>query len=537
MTSVRDPDLRWAELAPVDAGVVGGLVTATAARLLAEASTETWRHDYAVSHGVHDGLGAAISGETCEPGVPMVPTWLTESIARRIADFRDFDVPAAIDVRALERKGLLELPRNAEYGLAMLDLPAEWWTAGDPIEDPGAWFAADATLLPAMVRGLLSTEHERGVHPDEPERNGTWQPGLVAAASRSGAGRAQLLACCLVELGREPDRYRTSWLTALWNRAAPDDAEVAAQQPALFRLLAAQSPAGVAFAVERLRQLDRAGLLDDAGCAPALAPVFRTAGTTAARLAVKIMVAIHERSPVPDVQTAAVAALAYEDPDVQSRAVQILVQSGRMDLLREAMDEIEPSVRDQMGPVEPHIHHFDEPVGSGFPLWHRFSADEAWKAAGPWFRPVSPGVLGALLAERGERARSARYDEAWEKDSALWWAIHDAVSAAVAGASVDRETTAVPSWLLPALRRRIADHELPQAIDFATVRAIERSGLLQLEVDDTYVSAMIVGLVAPWGPHRPSSGGRPALWFRGTRSSSTARSGGCSIPRARAASA
>ncbi|GAA3625446.1 DUF6493 family protein [Microlunatus ginsengisoli] len=511
MTTVLDGDLRWADLAPADPEVVGGLVTAAAEKAVAQTPTPAWRRGSAAFRGMGVGLRAAASGAASDSRIALLPAWLSEAVGRRISDFRGLGVDAAIQVRALERKGLLILPRQAEYALGMLDLPAEWWRVGDPVEDPNEWFVADPTLLPAMVRRLLAEERDRRVRPQDVGQSGCWQPRLVEVANRSAAGRVQLLTCCVAELGHEPDRYRTAWLTALWDRAEPGVAEVAAQQRALFRLLAASSAPGTAFALARLQQLSRAELLDDDACARALANGLPSMGNTSARLAVKILQAIHRRSSTADVEAAATAALSHPDVEVQSDAALILVQAGRFDVVARVLDGVEPSVRHEVGmdtgqppAVAFHLH----------PHPHRhLSVRERWSAQRKWFRPVSPGVLGALLTERGERARAATYEEPGRKDAAVWWAIKEAVSAAVGGATVDRETTTIPSWVATALRRQIADHEFSRAADFATIRVIERSGLVELDVDDAYVSTMIVALVSVWSDETMVRA-TPVAWLR-----------------------
>lgn len=111
----------------------------------------------------------------------------------------------------------------------------------------------------------------------------------------------------------------------------------------------------------------------------------------------------------------------------------------------------------------------------------------------PAFHELDPAVVCGLIHERGEAARSATYDAAWERDIATWRQVQKALDDAREGVRPARTVDEPPRWLARLVRMRLADIAERRSWDnaFETIRALERLGLVDLEVDDTYVLAVV----------------------------------------------
>lgn len=129
-------------------------------------------------------------------------------------------------------------------------------------------------------------------------------------------------------------------------------------------------------------------------------------------------------------------------------------------------------------------------------------------------RDVDPGVLGGLVVEYATRARDRQYNERWERDNHVFWAVREAQVDVAQGKRPKTTCHEIPSWLVRNLVKRLADREVHWlGTDFLDVRMLELAGLLQLEVDETYVMAMLSGLLSEWS-HHTRTPGDPVAWFR-----------------------
>ncbi len=109
--------------------------------------------------------------------------------------------------------------------------------------------------------------------------------------------------------------------------------------------------------------------------------------------------------------------------------------------------------------------------------------------------PTREQVCG-LVVELGEQARAATYERAWERDDATWRAVCAALVAAGEGRRPAVPVGEPPAWLTRLARERLATMATRTVWTsaFADVRALERHGLVDLDVDDTYVLAAVGGL-------------------------------------------
>jgi hypothetical protein len=111
----------------------------------------------------------------------------------------------------------------------------------------------------------------------------------------------------------------------------------------------------------------------------------------------------------------------------------------------------------------------------------------------PAFHELDPAVVCGLIHERGDAARGATYDVAWERDIETWRQVQKALDDAREGVRPSRTVDEPPSWLARLVRNRLADIAERRVWDnaFETIRALERLRLIDLQVDDTYVLAVV----------------------------------------------
>ena len=110
---------------------------------------------------------------------------------------------------------------------------------------------------------------------------------------------------------------------------------------------------------------------------------------------------------------------------------------------------------------------------------------------------VSPATLYGLIDGRADAALVATYEFGWQKDRALREAIERALSDAAAGERTPDSRK--PRWLDGLVTRDLRDASTSHwAGRFPLVRLLERLELIDLDVDDTYVLAM----VGAFGPNK-----------------------------------
>ncbi len=130
---------------------------------------------------------------------------------------------------------------------------------------------------------------------------------------------------------------------------------------------------------------------------------------------------------------------------------------------------------------------------------------------------IDPGVIGGLVLEHTESTRERFARDAYlARHGSASIAVTDALRAASEGKRPRSLTTQLPSWLSRELRARLVDTERSPVDDttFIEVRMLELAGVIDFEVDDAYVLAMLTGLVANWsGDHHHRTFGDPVRWF------------------------
>ncbi|WP_375431532.1 DUF6493 family protein [uncultured Friedmanniella sp.] len=507
-------ELEWSSLAALPPALVGGLVVEYGERARTSTEDESWRRGSSTIRAVGDALAAAATGATPAQPTLAMPGWFGDVVIAQLRAPRAVLVRSAQSIRALERLGLIQLEHSTDYALAMLHLSDDWVRSGDVTEDLLVQVERDPALVDRIVHRLAADECERGISPqdDRPFR-GSWQQPLAAAVVSDERARGLAVAACLGGLAGEPTADLTAWYVAMLDALAVTTEELAVHQPAVRRLLTTASPTVVTYGVRRLLQLDRAQLLDDDATATALQPAVTIRSRTTARLAVRLLAAIADRSPTSEVVAAAMAALGHIDAEVQRQAGRVLLARGPDGIPAGEFAALEPSVQHELSALleQAAVRPAVRPTSS---LHHHHKPSRTRTRTPSDLAAVPPAVLGGLLVEHGERARSRIFEERWEKDAALSWAVADAVRDALDDKEPHTPTTRMPTWLAPALRHRLADLEFFTRKNFFDVRVVERAGLVDLEHDDQYVTAMIWGLAASW-THESRAVGQPEQWFAG----------------------
>lgn len=126
---------------------------------------------------------------------------------------------------------------------------------------------------------------------------------------------------------------------------------------------------------------------------------------------------------------------------------------------------------------------------------------------------VDRAVLGGLVVEYAERARSATYEEPSWRDAAVLRAIGEAIAAAARGRKPASPQPVLPAWVARVVRKQLKEPGHFTRGHFVPIRLLELAGLVELDVDADYVLSMMGGLVAHWSwgafEHRD-----PVNWFR-----------------------
>ncbi len=114
-------------------------------------------------------------------------------------------------------------------------------------------------------------------------------------------------------------------------------------------------------------------------------------------------------------------------------------------------------------------------------------------SSSPALHELAPAVVCGLIHERGEAARTASHEADSERDHATWQAVRKALDDARQGARPAYLADQPPRWLFRLVRNRLAElaERYSRNNEFDAIRALERLGLVDLDIDDTYVLAVV----------------------------------------------
>lgn len=252
--------------------------------------------------------------------VAWVEAWCQETLRKYPGWFHLFD--------ALLEAEVLPLPDHEEWVGAAI--------AAAPTRDGGALalLRADPPRLRSWRRvfeveggGETSLAAAEKYLPDG-ERGWAWA--LIQLTADGEVHVDQLLDATLDALGRGFSTFRAGWFSRFHQQLAPDLEARAARQATYARLLAAPAGPTVALALSTLDELRKAGRLDPADLAAALAPAAGAKAKGTARRALALLAWVAEAAPgqAASVARAATAGLGHKAREVQAQALDLVEAHG-----------------------------------------------------------------------------------------------------------------------------------------------------------------------------------------------------------------
>jgi hypothetical protein len=333
---------------PLDADVVCGLLTERGEHARGQTYERRWERDHAVWRAVLGSLEDAARGAQPSTPAPRPPSWLAPLVRAQLQAMstRWFQHSAFEPVRALERLGLVGLDADDTYVLAAVS------GLGDRRDvSRAASLRSDPDLVERAVWRMFEVEGGGEVSLANVDKYSAeaagWQATFVELVDDGTLPRERVLTSALGALNRDFSAYRAGWYARLYDALEPTVEELSRHQPQLRTLLRSTVTATVGFAVDKLRALDKSGLLDGAETLKALGPAVVTGPKTTAAAAVRLAETITKRSPglAPETALVARSALGHPHADVQRVAATLLRKVASDEELDRAADHLEPSVR------------------------------------------------------------------------------------------------------------------------------------------------------------------------------------------------
>ncbi|WP_448629353.1 DUF6493 family protein [Cellulomonas soli] len=329
------------QLLQVSAGQLAALISSRAQHVTAASYEETSQRDQAYINAIDEALHDAVDGHEVDEA--RAPAWL-DGLARRelrTAASTSWSRDTFARIRLLERLGLVAPERDDKYVLAMVSSLGA---------DKAAKLRSDPDLVETVLWRVFEVEGGGEVSLTNIDRFGGsgWRLAFLELTSDGTLDRARVLAECVGTLGRDFAAYRAGWYAATFLALEPSVEETAHLQPGLRRLLSADVPATVAFALKQLGRVQRAGLLDPEDTLAALPPATTVKAKGTALEALRLARAAGSDFPAAVVQVAT-AGLGHPHADVQRAAGELLSALGHRANLEAAEAELAPSVRQDLG--------------------------------------------------------------------------------------------------------------------------------------------------------------------------------------------
>lgn len=345
-----------ARLVAVDPAWVCGLIEEHVTVRMAEVEPGTWARELARWDAVRGALVAAAEGARPASPRDRAPRWL-QAVARAQLDRGATRWPsrdAAMNVRVLERLGLVELEHDDTYVLAMAA-----GVVGDPRHTRltrSEVLRADPELREAIIWRLFEVEGGGEVSlanldkfTRDPRRQ--WSTTFHELVADGTLDRGRVLRAALGALTRDFSSFRAGWFSRLHGSFDPTPHESAEHQDVLRHLLRSDVRATTALAVRTLTEVSRAGLLDDDATARVLGAALRAEARTTAEAALRLAEAITGGRPdlCAVVAGQIASGLTHPHPQVQLRAAQLLRSLGADDLLARQVESLTPTVATALG--------------------------------------------------------------------------------------------------------------------------------------------------------------------------------------------
>jgi hypothetical protein len=336
----------------LDPAVVCGLIHERGEAARSATYDAAWERDIETWRAVQKALDDVREGVRPARAADQPPRWMARLVRNRLADLAERRVwdNAFETIRALQRLGLVDLEVDDTYVLAVVS------TNGDRFSPLRAdYLRADPELRENVVWRMFEVEGGgeislANVDKYSHEKNG-WKQTFLDLTADGTLPRARVLTAALDALNRDFSAYRAGWYARLYDALSPTPEEQAGHQDRFRRLLRSEVAATVKLAVTRLHAVSRTGLLDDAATVPSLPPALLVPVKGTAAAAVRLLADIADRTPAlaGQVTEAAATALGHPHADVQKAAAKLLSQLGADHLVSAAAEDLEPSVRADLG--------------------------------------------------------------------------------------------------------------------------------------------------------------------------------------------
>lgn len=346
-----DPLPLFDALSRVDRSVIVGLVRAYGDPARDGSYEYGIQRDTATWNAITTALDAAARGHSPRVTTVDPPTWLEPLVRRRLA-FLSVHWPqfaAFLPIRLLERLGLVHVPHDDTYVLAMVS------AAGDRrnVTNRADALRPDGGLLETLWR-VFEVEGGGEISLANVDKNSvsaaSWQRTFLDLVDDATLPRRQVMEACLDALRRDFSAYRAQWFAALYEALQPTEAEVVDQQDRLCALIASPVAPTVAFAVRRLASVP-GSCLDNQATLIALAPAMGARAKSTATAALRLVSSIIARRPDLEGTATPIIAAALQHPhaDVQRQAVTLLNRVGASEVTNAAITELLPSVQHAIG--------------------------------------------------------------------------------------------------------------------------------------------------------------------------------------------
>lgn len=232
---------------------------------------------------------------------------------------------------------------------------------------------------------------------DKYRRNETWSDRLLVLAKDGTLDRQRLLDASLDALEMDFSQFRAGWYSRFHEALMPTLDEQSVRAERYLQLLSTSIPPTLSLALQALKRLQAASLLDPGDLLDCLAPALVARHKSAAMDALHLLAGAGKRAPARSdgIATLAITALASEVAPVQAKALEVIAGSGAAEspamqaLLAAHRTVVAPSVRARLAQLlaEPERPLPKVPALPVAPV--------------PWaFAPVSPCVTpdDALMA-------------------------------------------------------------------------------------------------------------------------------------------
>lgn len=346
-----DPLAAFDALSAVGRRVICGLVREYGDPVRALSYEYAVQRDNATWNAVIAALDAAARGEVARVATVDPPGWLEPLVRRRLSNLSGHwpQFAAFLPIRLLERRGLVQVPHDDTYVLAIVS------ALGDRRNMTSRTDAlrTDSGLLETLWR-VFEVEGGGEISLANIDKYSvpaaSWQQTFLDLVDGATLPRGRTLEACLDALRRDFSAYRAQWFAALYEALQPEPAEMSQHQDRLRALIASPVAPTVALAVRKLASVAGTGLDAEATLTvlgPAMGARAKSTATAALRLVASIVTLRPDLGPLAIPVVA--AALQHQHADVQRRAVTLLGRVGANDVANAAMAELLPSVQHAIG--------------------------------------------------------------------------------------------------------------------------------------------------------------------------------------------